>query len=253
MSRLQAIKGFTISRDAYFVVAAVALASLALIVLTGAAVRLTASGLGCPDWPKCYGGNRPAREPQCRHRVRQSSVHRVRRDDGDRRLRARLPPPALPLAPRAVRRAAAARCDRPGGARRPRRRVSPRAGPGHGSLHPLDAAARRRLRADVVLAVRAGRAPPLERPARRLVGPRADPVRTADDPRRHDQHRLGSASRRSQRRARPALRLQGDRDPAVGGRAPLDHGRDLRDRRRVGLVRPRPRGRRPPRAAPARL
>jgi heme a synthase len=33
----------------------VALAALALIVLTGAAVRLTGSGLGCPDWPKCYG------------------------------------------------------------------------------------------------------------------------------------------------------------------------------------------------------
>ncbi len=33
----------------------VALAALTLIVLTGAAVRLTGSGLGCPDWPKCYG------------------------------------------------------------------------------------------------------------------------------------------------------------------------------------------------------
>ena len=33
----------------------VALGALALIVLTGAAVRLTGSGLGCPDWPKCYG------------------------------------------------------------------------------------------------------------------------------------------------------------------------------------------------------
>jgi cytochrome c oxidase assembly protein subunit 15 len=40
-------------------VTAVALASLALIVLTGAAVRLTGSGLGCPDWPKCYGGSVP--------------------------------------------------------------------------------------------------------------------------------------------------------------------------------------------------
>jgi cytochrome c oxidase assembly protein subunit 15 len=33
----------------------VALGALSLIVLTGAAVRLTGSGLGCPDWPKCYG------------------------------------------------------------------------------------------------------------------------------------------------------------------------------------------------------
>ena len=31
------------------------LGALALIVVTGAAVRLTGSGLGCPDWPKCYG------------------------------------------------------------------------------------------------------------------------------------------------------------------------------------------------------
>jgi cytochrome c oxidase assembly protein subunit 15 len=33
----------------------VALAALSVIVLTGAAVRLSDSGLGCPTWPRCYG------------------------------------------------------------------------------------------------------------------------------------------------------------------------------------------------------
>lgn len=45
----------TISPATYARVSLVALAALTLIVLTGAAVRLTGSGLGCPDWPKCYG------------------------------------------------------------------------------------------------------------------------------------------------------------------------------------------------------
>jgi cytochrome c oxidase assembly protein subunit 15 len=48
-----------ISPRRYAHVTAVALGALALIVLTGAGVRLTGSGLGCPDWPKCYGGTVP--------------------------------------------------------------------------------------------------------------------------------------------------------------------------------------------------
>ncbi len=53
---------FEISPERYAQVTAVALGALALIVLTGAGVRLTGSGLGCPDWPKCYGGTAPPLE-----------------------------------------------------------------------------------------------------------------------------------------------------------------------------------------------
>src|SRR3954447_4423322 len=42
----------------YFLVSAVALGALTLIVFTGAAVRVTGSGLGCPSWPNCYDNGR---------------------------------------------------------------------------------------------------------------------------------------------------------------------------------------------------
>src|ERR1700736_6689079 len=47
--------GYTVTPRQYTRVAYIALGALTLIVLSGAAVRLTGSGLGCPDWPKCYG------------------------------------------------------------------------------------------------------------------------------------------------------------------------------------------------------
>jgi cytochrome c oxidase assembly protein subunit 15 len=54
---------FEISPHRYAQVTVLALIGLALIVLSGAAVRLTDSGLGCPDWPQCYGaGQHPPLE-----------------------------------------------------------------------------------------------------------------------------------------------------------------------------------------------
>ena len=47
--------GYTVTPRQCAYVAYVALGALTLIVLTGAAVRLSGSGLGCPEWPECYG------------------------------------------------------------------------------------------------------------------------------------------------------------------------------------------------------
>ncbi len=52
----------TVTPLQYRQIAELALVFLTLIVFTGAAVRLSGSGLGCPDWPKCYGGVAPPLE-----------------------------------------------------------------------------------------------------------------------------------------------------------------------------------------------
>jgi cytochrome c oxidase assembly protein subunit 15 len=60
LSRLrERTDGYTLTARQYLIVAYAALGALTLIVLTGAAVRLTGSGLGCPTWPKCYGNYYP--------------------------------------------------------------------------------------------------------------------------------------------------------------------------------------------------
>src|SRR3979490_2511315 len=53
---------FSVTPAQFRLAAYVGLGALSLIVLTGAAVRLTDSGLGCPDWPKCYGSTTPPLE-----------------------------------------------------------------------------------------------------------------------------------------------------------------------------------------------
>jgi cytochrome c oxidase assembly protein subunit 15 len=47
----------TLQPEQYRRITVVAAVLLALIIVTGAAVRLTGSGLGCPDWPNCTTGN----------------------------------------------------------------------------------------------------------------------------------------------------------------------------------------------------
>lgn len=50
------IQRLRLSPRVYRQVTLVALVSLGFIVVTGAGVRLTGSGLGCPDWPTCAEG-----------------------------------------------------------------------------------------------------------------------------------------------------------------------------------------------------
>jgi cytochrome c oxidase assembly protein subunit 15 len=60
MQRLrERTNGYTVTPRQYVRFTYAALGALTLIVATGAAVRLTGSGLGCPTWPKCYGNVYP--------------------------------------------------------------------------------------------------------------------------------------------------------------------------------------------------
>lgn len=50
------MRTFRISPSAYRRITLGALLALAFIIVTGGAVRITGSGLGCPDWPTCADG-----------------------------------------------------------------------------------------------------------------------------------------------------------------------------------------------------
>lgn len=49
------LRQLTVTPSQYAIAAYAAMAAFTLIVMSGAAVRLTGSGLGCPRWPRCYG------------------------------------------------------------------------------------------------------------------------------------------------------------------------------------------------------
>lgn len=49
----------TLTPERYHRIATAAFVLLTVIVFTGAAVRLTGSGLGCPDWPRCTPADSP--------------------------------------------------------------------------------------------------------------------------------------------------------------------------------------------------
>ena len=222
--------------EQYAVIARVALVAFTLIVLTGAAVRVTGSGLGCPTWPKCtdsalYTELKLHGVIEFGNRLL-TSVVGVR---GARSVRRRDPPPAAPARPRRAVGAAAGRRARADRARRLHRPVRPRARFRDEPLPALDADPRRLRRARLARASRARRARcrPSRRPAadaRRMV---ARPDRGDHDLRRHGGDRGRPARRRRRhRRHHQAAALQGCRHAELRRRAARPAGDAAWHRRR---------------------
>ena len=159
------MNGPTATRSAsqYCAGACAALVALTLIVLTGAAVRLTGSGLGCPTWPKCYGNEYP---PLNTHAVIESRIGRERPGviaAGWPGWRAA--PPTLPPRSDVARGAAAAGCDLPGDPRGLDGQGRAGLRLGDGPLRALDADPRGRRRARVARRIERRRGEPRRRSA----------------------------------------------------------------------------------------
>lgn len=52
---MRRVRELTLTPSQYAIAAYCGMVAFTVIVLSGAAVRLTGSGLGCPRWPRCYG------------------------------------------------------------------------------------------------------------------------------------------------------------------------------------------------------
>ena len=42
-------------RNNFIAISKISLMLVYLVILAGSLVRMTGSGMGCPDWPKCFG------------------------------------------------------------------------------------------------------------------------------------------------------------------------------------------------------
>ena len=221
-------------------VAAVALVALTVIVFTGAAVRVTGSGLGCPHWPECYSNGRLVAELNSHAWIEFGN----RMFTGFVALAAiaagllaffRVPfrrdlavlGVLLPLGRR-----------RPGRDGRADRPLRPRARLGHGPLPALDDDPRRRRGTGVAgasgLRRRRGAG---RRPRDRAGRVGAVRARRRDHLRRHGgDGRRPARGRRGDRRRRAPLHLQGIVDGELAHRPPRRARRAARRARRRHVV-----------------
>ena len=183
------------------------IAANVLIVITGGAVRLTASGLGCPTWPRCTDDSlvRTRRDRRARpDRVHEpdADVRPVRRGGGHPRRRHRATAPDL------AGRVGAGRHPGPG---RPRRHQRPHAPQPVGGVGPPAAVDGHPVRHRRVVV--AGPPRPAARRIRRaarsparpggVAGPAGGRIHRVDAGGRDDRHRQRPARRVGQR-GRPA-------------------------------------------------
>ena len=172
--RMRRIRSFTVTPQQYRLVAYAALIVCTMIVFTGAAVRVTGSGLGCPDWPRCEGTSLTPELSshaliEFGNRLLTGVVGLPCLARGDPRLA----PAPVPPRHRARRPAAPARRGGAGRARRAHGHLRARPELGHRPLPAVDAAAHRLRRPGLEGALRAGDPAARRRQAHALGDPRA--------------------------------------------------------------------------------